>query len=468
MDERGEHGQAATELVALLPCVAAVLAIAWQLVLAGHAAWAAQAAARAGARAAAVGADPGGRGPPPPSAEARARPAREPPSRRRAWRSSVRIPPVLPALHLGASAARAHFEPQVGAVTAARQPGPGDRRARRPPPAARRRRARRLHGARRRRPRPSRPARPPRRAPSPSSSRATPRPRRARPSRRPPTAARPSRSTATASPWRSAHASPCSPPAWRPRSPPTPARSRRREPPSHHPPVRGGRRPRDAGAVAVSAAQRSTALRDRAAGLFVAPREGVAVPGAGRRPHALRATRGSPRIAAGGASGRGGAGGALRRRERSPAALVASGRRRVAGQRPASRPATPAASRLAARLAARGVAAAPRGRLAWAVLHEPPAVAALALRRLHGAVEVPLVVALTGPRADALDARTRRPGAGGRRRARPRTGRWPGSRWPGSTGRARGLRAAGRRRPACSRWRGSAGRERSRSRCAPR
>jgi pilus assembly protein CpaE len=51
-------GQASVELIALLPCALAVLAALWQLVLAGHAVWAASAAARAAARAHAVGADP--------------------------------------------------------------------------------------------------------------------------------------------------------------------------------------------------------------------------------------------------------------------------------------------------------------------------------------------------------------------------------------------------------------------------
>jgi pilus assembly protein CpaE len=53
-----EDGQAAVELVALLPWVAAVLAVAWQFVLAGDARSSAAVAARAAARAAAVGADP--------------------------------------------------------------------------------------------------------------------------------------------------------------------------------------------------------------------------------------------------------------------------------------------------------------------------------------------------------------------------------------------------------------------------
>jgi hypothetical protein len=55
---RADAGQATVEVVALLPMLAIVLAGAWQAVLAGHASWAATAAARAAARAHAVGADP--------------------------------------------------------------------------------------------------------------------------------------------------------------------------------------------------------------------------------------------------------------------------------------------------------------------------------------------------------------------------------------------------------------------------
>ena len=53
-----EDGQAGVELVALLPWVAAVLLVAWQLVVAGDARSSAAVAARAAARAVAVGADP--------------------------------------------------------------------------------------------------------------------------------------------------------------------------------------------------------------------------------------------------------------------------------------------------------------------------------------------------------------------------------------------------------------------------
>jgi hypothetical protein len=108
---RTTDGQAAAELVALLPLAALLLAGAWQLAVAGHAIWAADAAARAAARAAAVGDD------------ARAAARRELPGRLgRAARVragddgtvevTVRIPPVLGLPVLGSTSATAHFEPQ--------------------------------------------------------------------------------------------------------------------------------------------------------------------------------------------------------------------------------------------------------------------------------------------------------------------------------------------------------------------
>jgi hypothetical protein len=55
---RDERGQAAVELVALLPLVGLLAALLWQALLAGETVWLSGTAARAAARAAAVGADP--------------------------------------------------------------------------------------------------------------------------------------------------------------------------------------------------------------------------------------------------------------------------------------------------------------------------------------------------------------------------------------------------------------------------
>jgi hypothetical protein len=56
---RSQQGQAAVELVALLPMVALIAMVLWQLAVAGQAVWLASAAARAAARAHAVGGDEG-------------------------------------------------------------------------------------------------------------------------------------------------------------------------------------------------------------------------------------------------------------------------------------------------------------------------------------------------------------------------------------------------------------------------
>jgi pilus assembly protein CpaE len=108
---RRTDGQAAAELVALLPLAALLVAGAWQLAVAGHASWAANAAARAAARAAAVGND------------ARAAANRElPAGLERGARVhdrgdgrvdvTVRIPRVLGLPLLGHTSATAHFRPQ--------------------------------------------------------------------------------------------------------------------------------------------------------------------------------------------------------------------------------------------------------------------------------------------------------------------------------------------------------------------
>jgi hypothetical protein len=104
-------GQAAVELVALLPLLALLLALAYQALLAGEAAWEAHVAARAAARANAVGRDAGW------AARAHLSTALERGLRVRATRSGdvrvwLRIPPVIPALSLGRVGATAHFRPQ--------------------------------------------------------------------------------------------------------------------------------------------------------------------------------------------------------------------------------------------------------------------------------------------------------------------------------------------------------------------
>jgi hypothetical protein len=113
-----ERGQAAAELVALLPWAVAVVAVLWQVALAGHAAWAATVAARAAARAQAVGADPAAaaRAHLPRRLEAGLRVTPTPPD---TVAVSLRIPSVLHLLDLGRTTATAGFASQ------APQPGPG-------------------------------------------------------------------------------------------------------------------------------------------------------------------------------------------------------------------------------------------------------------------------------------------------------------------------------------------------------
>jgi hypothetical protein len=106
--------------VALLPLVALLLALGYQALLAGQAAWAAHVAARAAARANAVGADAAG------AARAHLPRGLEVGLRVRATtggdvRVSVRIPRVLPALGLGRVAATAHFRPQSAGAPFRRQ-----------------------------------------------------------------------------------------------------------------------------------------------------------------------------------------------------------------------------------------------------------------------------------------------------------------------------------------------------------
>ena len=108
---RGQEGQAAVELVAVLPFVALVATLLWQLAVAGQAAWLAGSAARAAARANAVGSDP--------AAAARGvlpdRLERGLGVRGRDDGSvalTVWVPSVVGARRLATIGARAHFEPQ--------------------------------------------------------------------------------------------------------------------------------------------------------------------------------------------------------------------------------------------------------------------------------------------------------------------------------------------------------------------
>src|SRR4051794_33187914 len=107
-----EHGQATVELAALLPLIAVGLLGCWQLVLVGHTAWSAHAAARAAARAHAIGADElrAARASLPSALDARVR-VGEPDEEDRVP-VEVRVPSVLPGVRLGAVTARAGFAPQ--------------------------------------------------------------------------------------------------------------------------------------------------------------------------------------------------------------------------------------------------------------------------------------------------------------------------------------------------------------------
>lgn len=110
---RSEAGQASVELTVLLPLIVAIVAVAWQAVLAGQTVWEARVAARAAARANAFGAD----------AKAAAK-AHLPRGLERGLRVrtgddgdvrvSLRVPTVLPSVQLGRVSATSHFRPQGG------------------------------------------------------------------------------------------------------------------------------------------------------------------------------------------------------------------------------------------------------------------------------------------------------------------------------------------------------------------
>jgi Flp pilus assembly protein TadG len=107
---RTTAGQAAVELVALLPLIAALLAGLWQLAVFAHTAWSASSAAHAAARASAIGLSP-----------ARAARAHLPARLERGLRLrtsadgrvkvTVRVPSSF-GLRLGTTSAGARFAPQ--------------------------------------------------------------------------------------------------------------------------------------------------------------------------------------------------------------------------------------------------------------------------------------------------------------------------------------------------------------------
>jgi hypothetical protein len=103
---------------------------------------------------------------------------------------------------------------------------------------------------------------------------------------------------------------------------------------------------------------------------------------------------GSPRDAVPVAAG---LAGGLREQDRAAGAVLIAW---PAPDAPRAALGTPGASRLVANLQARGVPAVARGRLAWVALG--PDQLALA-RRVLGAVDVPVVVAVTGARTAAAD-----------------------------------------------------------------
>jgi Flp pilus assembly protein TadG len=107
---RAQRGQAAVELVAVLPLLLCLLAGLWQLAVFAHTAWSASSAAHAAARAEAIGLSPG-----------RAARAHLPARLERGLRlrtstdGRVRVAVHVPSsfgLHLGTTSAAARFTPQ--------------------------------------------------------------------------------------------------------------------------------------------------------------------------------------------------------------------------------------------------------------------------------------------------------------------------------------------------------------------
>ena len=112
MPPTGERGQASVELVALLPLVLLLVALAWQAAVAGQAVWLSGAAARAAARAHAVGTDPAAaaRASLPPALSRLVRVRRAPHG---AIDLSLGVPAIVGSGRLATVHARARFAPQT-------------------------------------------------------------------------------------------------------------------------------------------------------------------------------------------------------------------------------------------------------------------------------------------------------------------------------------------------------------------
>jgi hypothetical protein len=103
---RDEDGQAAVELVALLPLLGVVAALLWQAVVAGQALWLAGSAANAAARARAVGSDPA-------DAARRILPRARVRSVGDGVELRVPVPAVVGGARLGTISVRSRVEPQA-------------------------------------------------------------------------------------------------------------------------------------------------------------------------------------------------------------------------------------------------------------------------------------------------------------------------------------------------------------------
>lgn len=110
---RSQSGQAAVELVCVLPFLALLAMLLWQLAVAGQAAWLSGAAARAAARAHAVGADPSvaARAVLPPRLEQGLRVVKGDDG---AVTVTIAVPAVAGTASIGSIDGRAQFQPQGG------------------------------------------------------------------------------------------------------------------------------------------------------------------------------------------------------------------------------------------------------------------------------------------------------------------------------------------------------------------